>query len=197
MPNTVTFDGPTRVIREIDTGSDNELDVIDIYSEWKVWTADNTEFLPAFRVTGGEPLTPTQSQGSTFFLQNGWKLQPAEHSHKLTLVGALLNEGGVGTVMLPTDGPFNIQLENLVAANAIAANVSLSGLEGGLSALESLVGDLRKVLINKMITDPSAGTITIFEDDGSTVLYSGELFEDAAGTQRYRGDGAEHRGKMS
>lgn len=52
-----------------------------------------------------------------------------------------------------------------------------------------------RVWINKMITDPVAGTWTIYADDNATPMFSGPLYEDAAATQLYRGRGAEHRGK--
>jgi hypothetical protein len=37
---------------------------------------------------------------------------------------------------------------------------------------------------------------TIYEDDGSTVFAEADLFEDASGNQRYRGQGAERREKL-
>lgn len=52
-----------------------------------------------------------------------------------------------------------------------------------------------KLLRNKYITDPGTGVATLYDDDGS-VLYTGNLFEDAAGTQAYRGQGAERRERL-
>jgi hypothetical protein len=62
---------------------------------------------------------------------------------------------------------------------------------------DARIGVLNKLLRNKMITDPVAGTITIFDDDGTTVLFTASLFEDAAGTQGYRGKGAERRDRLT
>lgn len=56
---------------------------------------------------------------------------------------------------------------------------------------------IEKILRNKLITDPSAGTITVFDDDGTTVLISANLFEDVAATQAYRGQGADRRERMT
>lgn len=50
---------------------------------------------------------------------------------------------------------------------------------------------------NKMITDPVSGTATLYEDDGTTVLAQGQLYEDAAGLQTYRGKGAERRERLA
>jgi len=55
---------------------------------------------------------------------------------------------------------------------------------------------LMKMQRNKQITDPVAGTHTIYDDDDVTPLLSADLFEDAAGAQPYRGRGAERREKL-
>lgn len=52
------------------------------------------------------------------------------------------------------------------------------------------------MLRNKIVTDPSAGTITVYDTDGTTVLYSADLFQDAAGSTAYAGAGAERRERM-
>lgn len=53
----------------------------------------------------------------------------------------------------------------------------------------------RKINQNKFVTDPVTGVATIYDDDDS-VLVQGELFEDADGTQPYRGQGAERRERL-
>lgn len=54
----------------------------------------------------------------------------------------------------------------------------------------------RKVLTNRMETNPSTGVITIYDDDGASLL-TAQLYEDIAGSQTYRGQGAERRNKLS
>jgi hypothetical protein len=54
----------------------------------------------------------------------------------------------------------------------------------------------RKILANRMETDPDTGVLTIYDDDGS-VLITASIFEDVAGVQAYRGQGAERRNKLS
>jgi hypothetical protein len=46
---------------------------------------------------------------------------------------------------------------------------------------------------NKIVTDPSAGTFTVYDTDGTTVLYTAELYQDAAGVTPYAGSGSERR----
>jgi len=71
----VTFDGANRLII---VGTDvAEIDVkIDIYSDWKEWLTirDNSKFLPAIRVTGGDPIGGGEFTGDVYFLINGWRI---------------------------------------------------------------------------------------------------------------------------
>jgi len=72
-----------------------------------------------------------------------------------------------------------------------AQKVTKGFVEGGL------VSAAASITRNKVITDPVAGTITVYEDDGTTILYQADLWEDADGTQRYRGQGAERRERLT
>ena len=51
------------------------------------------------------------------------------------------------------------------------------------------------VLRNRVITDPTAGTYSVYDDD-NTLLLSGALWEDAAGATPYSGSGAERRDRL-
>jgi hypothetical protein len=96
----VTFDGPNKLIL-INKG-ETAIDVkSDIYSAWKEWICnlglvehqDNPAYLQAITAIGGEP-TPTGNIGSTFFLQNGWKIKPAPGSYRLLISGNLFAADG-------------------------------------------------------------------------------------------------------
>jgi hypothetical protein len=54
----------------------------------------------------------------------------------------------------------------------------------------------RKILVNRLETDPVSGVLTIYDDD-NTPLGTAQLFEDVSGSQTYRGSGAERRNKLS
>ena len=74
-------------------------------------------------------------------------------------------------------------------ANAVWAHTSAGDL---LSKV-----DLAQIILrNKTVTDPQTGTMTVFAEDGITPLLTASLFEDAAGTVSYRGQGAEYRGRL-
>lgn len=52
------------------------------------------------------------------------------------------------------------------------------------------------ILRNRTITNPTTGTMTVFADDGVTPILVANLYEDVGATQPYRGQGAEHRGRL-
>lgn len=56
---------------------------------------------------------------------------------------------------------------------------------------------LYAVAHNRVVTDPVAGTITIYDTDDTTVLYSAALWADADGTTPYSGSGAERRDRLA
>lgn len=46
---------------------------------------------------------------------------------------------------------------------------------------------------HKTITNPADGTFTVYDEDGTTVLYVADLWENATGTTAYQGQGADRR----
>lgn len=68
---------------------------------------------------------------------------------------------------------------------------TLSGNELGLDVYQVL-----QFLKNKLITDPGTGIATLYDDAGVALL-TANLFEDAAGSQAYRGQGAERRERFA
>lgn len=118
MVDVVTFDGPNKLITEISVAGDNELDLLEIYSEAKFWMtqSDNLKYLQIFSVVGGDPITPTQNLGSTFFLENGWRIRPAELDHKLTIVGNLFTREAGQSAFVPVLGAFTVNTETRVSS---------------------------------------------------------------------------------
>lgn len=57
--------------------------------------------------------------------------------------------------------------------------------------------EMRKVLLNKTITDEDTGKITVYDDDDATPFLSGDIFEDADGLIPYRRDGIERRERLT
>ena len=113
MADIVTFDGPNKLIIEIANGIENASNVFEIYSEWKVWlsTSDNAKYVKAFTPVGGDPISGTESLDITYFMENGWRLRPAELDHKWTLVGNLFTREPGESVNIPTLGAFTVNVE--------------------------------------------------------------------------------------
>lgn len=92
----VAFDGATKTIF-VNEGV-TTLDVkVDLYSAWKEWNLFSVEapdarvWDKAFTAVGGDPITDQQNLGTTFFLENGWRIQPfpSKQSYTLTIEGNL------------------------------------------------------------------------------------------------------------
>ena len=119
----VSFDGYDKIIY-IAEGI-TTLDVkADIYSAWKEWILGNLEGGPsgagwpeAISAIGGEPLNDTLNVGSTFFLENGWRIQPFANSrpYVLTINGNLFTREAGGNPFLFAEGvSVNLTRSNLV-----------------------------------------------------------------------------------
>lgn len=87
----------------------------------------------------------------------------------------------------------------VVVEKSSSATIIESGVSG-LTATESAqlgqIETLRKLMQNRMETDPTTGIMTIYDDDDTTVLLSGSIFEDVLASQIYRGRGMERRDRL-
>lgn len=154
MADIVTFDFLALRIVEIDTGGDNELNLVEVYSEWKDWLladAFRLGYPPAFREVGGDPISLIQSLGTTFFLLNGWRIRPAERSHKLTIVGNLFTDPAGESVFVPTLGAFTVNTEtrvsNLIDLVAPDAGAVGSAVWGASQPSVDNAGTIGRVLL--------------------------------------------------
>ena len=115
----------------------NEINIgIDIYSEWKRWVqiSDNSKYLPAFSVIGGEFISNTKKLGSTYFFINGWKLRPYEGNHTLQIDGNLYSDDG-SVPFVDTIGTYNVNVISTVSAIVEREIFTDSG--GGSSNVET------------------------------------------------------------
>jgi hypothetical protein len=212
---TITFNGPALTITIGYDTAVTTVDAVDIYSAWKDWVAlGNAQYLPAFAESvGGNELGAGVSLSGYYFLRNdlGWRIVPDDgQDYTLQLNGDLYPQDANTAFVLPPAGDYTV----LVTFQRSAASYVVLGTgtpaptaeqvatavwtrdPDDHTSLTSMGGLLRMVGIlgrNKTVTDPSAGTFTVYADDGTTVLFTADLFEDAAGTQPYRGQGAERR----
>lgn len=108
----VTFDGFNKII--IVNEGITELDFsVDVYSAWKEWTKDpnqvNAKWEKALDVIGGDPLPGDRVLGTTFFLENGWRMRTWEGDHSLTVTGNVFTREGE-PIFVPTLNPWTITI---------------------------------------------------------------------------------------
>lgn len=106
----VIFDGINKLI--IINNEETTIDVsLHIYSEWKKWMLlqDNAKFPIAISSIGGDPIGSSKSLGSTFFLENGWKIRPFEGNHSLKIIGNLYTRDQ-SSPFVKTIGNYNVMI---------------------------------------------------------------------------------------
>lgn len=143
----VTFDGVNKLIK-VNSGI-TEIDVkVDLYSDWKEWIvqSDNSKYLPAMAAIGGDQISSTKFLGTTFFLENGWKIKPYGWNHTLTISGNLYSRDG-SSPFVSADGSYNIAI-NMTTSNIIDT-ISTSG--GGTATVDNAA--IASAVWNKLLTD--------------------------------------------
>jgi hypothetical protein len=124
-----TFNGVTKIIKEpnIGTGNPTWNAEADIYSAWKRWAIDNSQFERAFTVEGGTPIGSTGLfTGSTLILTNGWKLMAGDWNHLGFIDGNIFSDDGIDAVPNPN---YSASLKTLFSVNA--QGISTGGGGGG------------------------------------------------------------------
>lgn len=125
-------------------------------------------------------------------------------AHITGLRTAALTPTGVGAAVLgPLRGRGRVVLPVSIGSRPSADDVAQAvwgSRFGPLNDPESfgvLVKLVSAVLRNRTVTDPVAGTLTVYDDDDTTPLLAADLWQDAAGTVPYSGSGAERRDRLT
>jgi len=168
-PQKVTFDGVNKLIL-VNYGV-TELDFReDVYSAWKEWQKDpnhiNTKFEPAIAVIGGDPLPGNRALGTTYFLDNSWRMRTWEGSHELTVTGNFFTRDGVPpfvNTLRPWTITINLNTSSLVEAlipetTLVASDISaiveavwndtLQDSSSALAILTTLLEDINQIPAN-------------------------------------------------
>lgn len=139
----VTFDGPNRLIL-INFGVTEINFLQDVYSNWKEWMLDptsvNAKYLPAISVIGGDPLPGSRQLGTTFFLENGWRMRTWNGNHTLTVNGNVFTREG-DELFVDTTEPVTtrIVLNTSTLVETVIPEASLS--VGDISSIADAVWD--------------------------------------------------------
>lgn len=200
-----TFDGANLLIT-LDAPTGGVLDVNvqeDLYSEWKVFVSqsDNSKFPPAFRGSGGDPLTPGVEAGAYFFLRNdlGWRIISSDEDQTVNYLGNLVGEDGSTTLINATPGrtvlhlglqPVTQRVDEILAQNQLGlydakVHIDTTGTGKALSGTEFPVGTA------SVPVDNLADALTIADNLGfSHFVFRGAItLTQATGNTQWEGDG--------
>ena len=137
--------------------------------------------------------------GTTFFrtieIINGYQVQfTPDTQWSVRLAGSNNNIFDVENGILVQN---QVQVIAQNSAGGIVVETGVSGLTVGESLQLAEIENVRKLLRNRMETNPSTGILTVYDDDDISILYSGNIYEDVVATQLYRGSGLERRNRLT
>lgn len=96
--------------------------------------------------------------------------------------------------------PFTQVIIELASGSTIVES-GVSGLTPTESAQLSLIASttttLRKLMQNRMETNPTTGIMTIYDDDDITPILTANIYENVTALQLYRGRGMERRNRLT
>lgn len=143
LRESVVFDG---IKKQITINSDVSHITIkrDIYSAWKKWLiiSDNTKFLPAIRVIGGDPVGSGLFAGDIYFLMNNWQIVV---NKMVTVDGTLYHDNGISPFIVNPGGGIVSTVSNLVyTVDTGSGSLTLAEIEASsVLAKQSLVQQIK------------------------------------------------------
>lgn len=137
--------------------------------------------------SGKNALSGTVSTGITLVLLDNWKIEPYAGNYTLTINGGNLVQGTDGDPVAYVVGGPQVELTLAVSAAIVTSGSGLS------TEQDDRLERIEQFLRNKYVTNPDTGKAIVYNDAGTSALFEADLFEDADGTQAYRGQGAERR----
>ena len=140
MANKVVFYPLTKTIK-INSGITAIDFKVDIYSDGKEdWldTAYNKYIFPV-RAIGGNPVTGGKVIEPTFFLRNGWQIEPASEDHEVTISGNIFHDDGISIVKVPSGYSIVVNLSTTISPDKINADIVQQASESNLYGNEVTV----------------------------------------------------------
>lgn len=137
----ITFNASTKII-QLDSAI---VSAATIWSRWVDWfcTSDNSKYLPAMEVIGGNQVDGSIYIPSYFYLLDGWRIRPMESNHNLEITGNIIVQGG-GDPIVNTVGTYQVNVRftvpvaaqlvgNIPTASQNAAAVLAATVENSLT----------------------------------------------------------------
>lgn len=125
-----------------------------------------------------------------------WQLEDTGSHYTCRLAGSNNNLFDVANGIFIPHGNVTLIPGNSAGLQTVNTGGTTPALEPLESAALLQIGTVLKMMRNKMITDPVSGLVTIYDDDGTTVLYQGNIYENVAGTIPYAGNGINRRDRL-
>lgn len=125
----------------------------------------------------------------TIEIINGWSVTFEDGTYSVRLAGSNNNIFDVENSILNQN---QVQIISQNSAGLITVS-SGSGLDAGQDATLTLIA---KLLRNKIETDPVTGVMTVYDDDDS-VLLTGNIWENVAGTTAYDGNAINRKDRFT
>ena len=158
----------------------------DLYSRWKEWVMvnDMSKFLKAFSIIGGDPI-PGGALGATIFLTNGWRIKPYIGEYRLVVNGNLYTEEGddpyISTSGVSVSSVVS-DLNTVQTATVVQEVVSEVLLNAEtLTLITNAYTEARlarQLASNKAVISSDDKTVTIYDDDGTTILWQFNISDD-------------------
>jgi hypothetical protein len=197
----ITFDGANKQI--VLDAVTTEYTAIEIYSRWKDWVQGGQgNWLEAFAAFGGDPLGGGQISPIYVFLRNdlGWRIKRPESDIDVLINGNLVGTDSGLAILTGPNGAFSPTVTiNRSQTSTFSAqdlwNVLAADFSGD-ATMGAILGLILKLARNKAITNRTNGKFVVYDDDNTSILVQGNIFENADGTQAYRGQGIERREKL-
>lgn len=177
MSQTYTFDGVNKIIKLENTSS---FSIADAYSRWKDWVVQNNNamFPQAFRYVGGDPTTPGNYLGITYFLTNNWKFQPTSSNHVLDVDGNIYSDNSDSPdVFIASENNANVTIRNTISnINQTSVIDAISGAT--LDAIENKIKELWQLhgldIDNPLTVSTGSRTVDdinqVIETDGNETI---------------------------
>jgi hypothetical protein len=183
MAISYQFDGATRTIAIQADPADyinNTLTVRaqDIYSRWKDWcqTESGLQYRPAFDALGMFPISGSVNTGSYYLLRtdHNWHIHPPAVDGVVLIIEGNLYPYVVGDRLIQQQP--GITTTTLLQTSSLTEVVVTSdGLNSAQAALLQTAASestkARKMQTNKAIISGDGQTVSIYDDDGATLLH--------------------------
>ena len=161
----VAFDGLNKIIY-VAEGITTLSVSVDLYSAWKEWLLKSPEapdpagWEKAFTAVGGDPITDDQNLGITYFLENGWRIQPFSggNSYTLTIEGNLYTREVGETPFLFAEGVsvslVRSNIVDLITVESLATAISNNDIA---AIAANTAADVWNSLLSSYTTDGTTG----------------------------------------